>query len=252
VDQMGTREMSGSDQAERLAQTEREPRDAVAIGMLHEIRHPIGAIRNFVSGGIERLGRAPLDLSAVRALLEEIRHEADRADVLAWRFLDVFSEAGRAEGSATVGEVLDQVVALLPSMVAGQPVVIERHLAPDLPRMAIGSAWMRQAVLSVMTNSLEATAEGRDPARLVARSRTLGDGRIELKIEDCGSGSDAADPERMFERGFSTKPDHAGIGLWVSRTIVEAHGGELQALKGRGGGLELVFRLPARKRTEQT
>jgi signal transduction histidine kinase len=205
-------------------------------GMAHEVRNPLAGIRSTVQlwQRLPAEARTPGSMDAVIAAV-------DRVNVLVTRLL-YFSRADVSQHrpvdlNQVVGESLD----LIEAEAVGQGVVVERNLAPDLPLVPGSAESLRQVVLNLITNALQAMPQG-GGLRCHTRRR---DQAIELRVTDSGLGIPEADWPRLFEPFFTTRPDGTGLGLALCREVVLQHGGQIELeATGLSGSTFLVV-LPA-------
>jgi signal transduction histidine kinase len=210
----------------------------LAGGVGHELRSPLGVMTNAVY--------------YLRAVLTELPgRSADYLDILDRQIetskkiiSDLLDYArvrpAQREPTALSGVVTD-VLAIAPR--SGKMTVL-RELAPDLPRALVDGDQVRQILLNLVTNALQAVAETPDP-RVIIRAAPAEGGRVVIDVEDNGPGVPTEDRQRVFEPLFSTKPKGIGLGLAVSRSLAIANGGDLEVEPRPGGGARFRLGLPA-------
>ncbi len=221
---------------QRLIQGER----LAALGEMsavvaHEVRNPLGVIFNSL-GSLRRLVRPTGD---AKMLLEIVEEEADRLNRIVGDLLD-FARPATPE---LVREPLERVVEdALAVALAQRPAAFEvaRELDPSLPAVPMDARLVRQAVLNVIVNALQAMPEG---GRLTVRTRAEGDEAV-LEIEDTGAGIPDEVRARIFEPFFTTKASGTGLGLAVVRRIVEGHGGTMVVRSRAGEGTVFGLKFP--------
>lgn len=212
--------------------------------IVHEIRNPLVSVKTF----LQLLPDRAEDPEFRQNFLEVASDELRRIE----RLLDVVLEQARpqtnAPGSDTdLASVVDSVVHLVAHRATDQGVRITRDLPDDLPPVPVSGDALRQVVLNLTLNAIHATPEG---GSLQIRAR--GNGPVEIRVEDEGPGVPPDLRERVFEPFFSTKPEApGGLGLAISRRIVEEVGGTLRVEDRPGGGAVFLVRLPAPTRTSQ-
>ncbi len=130
---------------------------------------------------------------------------------------------------------------------------LQLELAENLPPVQGDAVYLQQVVMNLLLNAFSAVESG-GPGRNQVLLRTLCDqeGAVSVAVSDTGTGFEAGDEDRLFEPFFTTKTEGLGIGLAVSRTIVEAHGGKLEAARNLDQGATFHFTLPVDVRLEQT
>ncbi len=210
--------------------------------IVHEVRNPLVSVKTFLQLLPENLD----DVEFRENFLSVVNDEVGRIE----RLLDAVLEQARpaqlgseAARRGSVGQALETVAGLLAHRAADAGVELAVDASPELPPVALPTDALRQVVLNLATNALEATSPGGD-VRLAARS--LGHA-VETSVADRGPGVPAALRRRVFEPFFSTKPGRpGGLGLAISRRIVEEAGGTLAVVERSGGGAVFRVRLPAK------
>jgi signal transduction histidine kinase len=146
-----------------------------------------------------------------------------------------------------VGELVSQVARLVSSDAIIRNVVIRLELAPGLPPVSGDRVQLQQVILNLLMNGLDAMRDSGEGERtLVLRTFRGGPpASVVVAVEDSGVGIDEADLEHIFHAFYTTKPEGLGMGLAIARSIVEAHGGRLEARNNPGRGATFSFTLPA-------
>jgi signal transduction histidine kinase len=145
-----------------------------------------------------------------------------------------------------LNEVIIEVFALAQSEARRNHVYLKRQIKNDLRLVRGDRVQLQQVILNLIVNGLEAIAKSKDGTReLIVRSDQDEDGKLIIAVSDSGEGVDAANLEHVFDAFFTTKPDGMGMGLAISRTIFEAHGGRLWATSNSPKGAVFQFTLPA-------
>ena len=146
-------------------------------------------------------------------------------------------------------DVVDDVVALAAAESAARRVAIRTDVAGDLPLVLGDRVQLQQVLLNLVVNGMDAMSKAEEAdRRLEIRGRPEthdGAQAITISVQDRGIGLQAGHTERLFEAFYTTKPHGMGMGLAISRSIIEAHGGRLWAESNRGPGATFSFRLPA-------
>ncbi|HKE12402.1 MAG TPA: ATP-binding protein [Myxococcota bacterium] len=206
--------------------------------IVHEVRNPLVSVKTFVQLLPERQDDPEFRIRFSEVVESELRRIE--------RLLDVVLEHARPRTAAppststAVAPVLDSVARLLAHRALERGVALSAHSPPDLPGVAMGEDALRQVVLNLALNAIDATPSG-GSVRLVAARASEG---IEVRVEDEGSGVPLALREQVFEPFFSTRRDRpGGLGLAISRRIVEEAGGLLTITDRIGGGSAFRFGL---------
>ena len=212
--------------------------------LAHEVRNPLAVLRSLVSLLPEQAGDPEFrerfaeiaggELARIERLLDSVLEQA----------AEPTSEAAPRAESCEIGEAIASVRGLLAHRAAAAGVRLESEVAPDLPRAALASDALRQVLLNLALNALDATPSGGD-VRVVARA--LGRA-VEVCVEDRGRGVPRALRRRVFEPFYSTAERPGGLGLAISQRLVEAAGGTLAIGDRPGGGSRFRVRLPVAER----
>ncbi|XXT24718.1 response regulator [Sorangium sp. So ce429] len=217
----------------------------LAASLAHELSQPLAAILSNAQAAERLLAHAPPDIAEVRAALADIMADDRRAGQVIQRMRAMLRKDELSVAALDLDELIREVVRLMASaaLLAGTTVRIE--LAPGLPRVRGDGIQLQQVLLNLLVNALDAVARRPPEARLVVvRTRRADGGRVELSVADSGDGIPPADLERVFEPFFTSKPQGLGVGLAISRSIVEAHGGRLWAEHCPGEGATFRCALP--------
>jgi signal transduction histidine kinase len=211
-------------------------------GVAHEVRNPLAGIRSTV-----QLWQRMPDTARTVESIDAVVAAVDRLNAIVTRLL-FFARADSTEQrpvdlNRLVGESLDLVAA----QAAGQGVALERDLAADVPDLPGSANALRQLVLNLINNALQAMPRG---GRLHCSTRALDDGTLELCVADTGHGIPEADRAHLFEPFFTTRSDGTGLGLALCREIVENHRGRI-ALQNTGPeGTTFSVRFPVGRKGE--
>ncbi len=231
---------------ENLAMVARMNR-ASALGELiaslaHEINSPLGAILSNAEAAQGSLSRR--DEAEARACVDDIVHDATRAGEVIRRIAAVLRPE-QVPAPLDLGASIRHALGLLDAVARDRGVAVDVEIAPALPRVDTDPVQLVQVVVNLVMNALDAVA-GEPPSRRRIRvsAGSRGDG-VALRVEDSGPGVPPADRARVFDPFFTTKPRGVGMGLSVSRSIVEAHGGSISVSDAKDGGAAFEVVLPA-------
>jgi signal transduction histidine kinase len=211
----------------------------IAAGFAHELGNSLNVIRGFASMATREL---PAD-HPNRPDVDAIRREVTRAASLIERFL-VFARARTTNPQVQeIGHILQEVVEVVGP--AAAQARVERHieLAPDLPMVRADSELLRQAVLNLCVNAIQAMQESGKGGSLTVRARREAAGVV-VEVTDDGPGMDPETVKHAFEPFFTTKAAGTGLGLAIVRQAAEAHGGQVEVESERGKGATFRIRLP--------
>jgi two-component system, LuxR family, sensor kinase FixL len=218
----------------------------LASAITHELRQPLGAILCNAEAAEIFLERDPQERDELRAILSDIRADDQRAIGVIERLRALLQRRSLTPRAISItDEVLEPVRALARSDATARDVRLLIDATDSLPLVRGDPVHLQQVLLNLVLNALDAVADQpADRRQVTVRAQRHGEFALEIGVDDLGSG---IDPERMrhlFEPFFTTKPDGMGIGLSISRTIVEAHGGRIWAENNSGEGATFRFTLP--------
>lgn len=217
----------------------------MSASIAHEVNQPLTAVITSSNAGLRWLAADPPNLSKARQAFERIIGDANRASSVVGRVRNL---SKRAEPEATwldPAAIVDETVALSRGELDRHHITVRTRTDDDLPLVLADGIQIQQVLLNVILNAIEAmenTPGGqREMAIEVSRQAS---GFVQFSITDNGHGILPAQADRIFDAFQSTKPDGMGIGLTVSRSIVEAHGGRIGVRARADGGTEFHFTLP--------
>jgi len=189
------------------------------------------------------------DMDEVRAILADIRKDDQRAGNVIDRMRGLLKRRDLNKRPLDVGEFVGEVAALVRSDAAARHVKLEFSVADNLPPVYGESVHLQQVLLNLIVNGMDALDEAKSDDRRVAVTAALdGTNTVEIAVSDSGPGVPADKLKNIFDPFFTTKPNGMGIGLPISRTIIEAHNGRLWAENGNAGGASFRFTLPIAKK----
>lgn len=232
-------------QQEQLAHVQRlRTIEGMASQLAHEINQPLGAIVNFANGLTTRLRKGEVDPEGMSAAAAQIREQGMRAGEVIRRLRGfVRKEAARRE-YADLNHLVQESARLVEPEAEGNGIVIRFRLEAKAPLTQVDRVQIEQVIVNLLRNAVDSIVETRDGAGEIAIETVLVGEAIQVAIRDTGTGLPAGGDEKLFEPYFTTKPDGLGMGLSISRSIIEAHGGSLWAERNDTRGMTFLFRLP--------
>lgn len=215
----------------------------LATNLAHELNQPLGAITSYV-GGLTRMLRHNLDREEAIGVLKKIAEQAQTAAEIVRSVRDFIGRSQRQHLPIDMNKVIEKCLNLTESRIEQMETEVETDTATRLPPVSGSAVQIEQVLINLITNALEAM-EGRSPQRrrLVMESRHEGE-YVLLAVKDSGQGIAADQLGRIFDPFHTTKHDGMGMGLSISRSIVEDHGGRLWAESKAGKGTTFYIRLP--------
>jgi PAS domain S-box-containing protein len=217
----------------------------LAASLAHEIKQPIsGAITN-ANLGLRKLGRDEPDLDEVRAAVTRMVRDAQRAAEIIDKIGSQFEKGSENRAVFDVNEIIRETFALLRGEAVRYNISVRTALADDLPQIVGDRVQLQQVAMNLIVNSIEAMKDVDGTRELVIRSEQGESGQIQVSFTDTGKGFPPQSAEQIFDPFFTTKPHGTGMGLRISRKIIESHGGRLWAEAATGRGATFQFTLPA-------
>ncbi|MFM0342122.1 trifunctional serine/threonine-protein kinase/ATP-binding protein/sensor histidine kinase [Paraburkholderia fungorum] len=217
----------------------------LTASLAHEINQPItGAITN-ASACLRWLDRDKLDLDEVRAAVTRIVKDGERATQIIGRIRARFEKGALNREVFGINEIIRETVGLLRGEAVRYDISVRKELAADLPRTVGDRVQLQQVVMNLIVNSIEAMKDVDGIREMVIRSQQAENEQILVSVSDTGMGVPAQLAEPIFDPFFTTKPHGTGMGLRISRSIIESHGGRLWVTGAPGRGASFQFTLPA-------
>jgi signal transduction histidine kinase len=218
----------------------------LSLKVAHEVRNPIAAIElnaELVGDLVRERGGA--DMEEAATLVTAIREQVNALDAITEEYL-AFARFPRPQyDEDSVNEMVAALVEFVRPVAARQGSTVEATTDQTVPPMAIDRTLLRQSILNLVKNGLEALGRG---GKLTVSTRRVDD-HVEIAIQDTGPGIASDVGKRLFEQFFTTKPQGTGLGLYISRQIIEEHGGTLRWESAPGAGTTFTATLPI-KRTQ--
>jgi C4-dicarboxylate-specific signal transduction histidine kinase len=220
----------------------------LTASLAHELNQPLTGILSNAQAAQRILGSDGADLAEIREILGDIVADDKRAGEVIHRLRGFLKKSNLELSALDIGELVSQVARLVSSDAIIRNVAIRLDLAPGLPPVCGDRVQLQQVILNLLMNGLDAMREPGDSERaLVLRTFSTDPGQVVVAVEDSGVGIDEADLDHVFHAFYTTKPEGLGMGLAIARSIVEAHGGQLNARNNPTGGATFSFTLPAIK-----
>jgi two-component system, LuxR family, sensor kinase FixL len=217
----------------------------IAAGVAHEVNQPLAAITNYAWACNRLLGASVPDIAEVRTALQEIGTQAVRAGDAIRRLRRLARTPDMRRESTSLNTLIGEVADLVRSDATRHEVRYELDLAEHLPPLNLDSGQIQQALLNLLWNALHALSRSAtSPRQVRIGTRINVERQVEIDVCDNGPGVPQEYSGRLFEPFFTTKPEGTGLGLAMSRTIAEAHGGTLQYRANTPSGACFVMRLP--------
>jgi PAS domain S-box-containing protein len=217
----------------------------LTASLAHELSQPIsGAITN-ASVCLKSLERDEPDMDTVRKAVTRIARDGQRAAQIIGRIRSQFEMGALNREVIDVNEINRETVALLRSEAVRHNISVRTELAADLPQIVGDRVQLQQVAMNLILNSIESMKEVDGKREMVIQSQRAESERILVSVSDTGVGFPPQEAEKIFDPFFTTKPHGTGMGLRISRSIIESHGGRLWAVGFPGRGATFHLNLPA-------
>jgi C4-dicarboxylate-specific signal transduction histidine kinase len=217
----------------------------MTASIAHEVNQPLTGIVANAGTCLRYLAAEIPDLEEVRQYLGYIARDGKRAAEVISRIRALVNRVPERRERLDLNESIFEVIALTQTELRRNPVDLQTNLASGLPQIPADRVQLQQVVLNLIVNALEAMNEaGERPRTLVVNSGTSTSNEVFVEVRDSGPGLDEANLERLFRSFYTTKAQGMGMGLSISRLIVEAHGGRLWATGNKPHGAVFRFTLP--------
>jgi len=217
----------------------------LTASIAHEVNQPLAAIVADANASLNWLAATTPDLDSIRRALDAIVKDGHRAADVIQRIRQLMSKNEPHRARLDVNDVIRDVVPLVRSEMLSHQVSLRVDLAPVFLPVLGDRVQLQQVLINLVMNGLEAMAGLEDrPRELVIRSRPPEGDRVLVAVEDAGVGIDPDSVTQLFNAFFTTKPDGMGMGLSISRSIIEGHGGRLWATPNATHGATFHFALP--------
>jgi PAS domain S-box-containing protein len=214
----------------------------LAASIAHDIKQPITAALASAEICLRELDHPLPDIDGLRDAATVMSREVTRATEILDRLRALYTRGAPRQDPVDMNDLVNEMVALLDREATVRRVPILTELDPTLPPISGDRVQLQQVLLNLMLNALEATHAS--SGELSIRTQRHADGHVEIAVTDSGIGLPAEHGERVFDAFFTTKPQGIGMGLAISRAIVEAHGGALWATANPTAGTTFRFILP--------
>jgi PAS domain S-box-containing protein len=217
----------------------------LAASIAHELNQPLSGIITNAGTCLRMLAADPPNVDGARETARRTIRDGNRAAEVITRLRALYGKKDPTTESVDLNEATREVLALSLSELQRRRVIVRQELADDLPFVTGDRVQLQQVILNLIRNASDAMSDVDDrPRQLLIRTERDEDDRVRLTVQDAGVGFDPQAADRLFESFYTTKNDGMGIGLSVSRSIIESHHGRLWATLNNGPGAAFSFSIP--------
>jgi PAS domain S-box-containing protein len=213
----------------------------MAASLAHEIKQPIAAAITSANSCIEWLAHEPPNLDRARAAAARIDKYGNRAADIIDRIRSLYKKSPPQRELVDVNGIIEEMLTLLKGEATRYPIAMRTELGAEIPKIMADRVQLQQVFMNLMLNAIEAMKDS--GGELTVKSQ-LQDGQLQFSVSDTGVGLPTEKMDQIFSAFFTTKPQGSGMGLAISRSIVESHGGRLWATANSGRGATFHFTLP--------
>lgn len=237
-------------QAELARVTRMSAMGALAASISHEVNQPLAAVVTNADACMMWLSSNPPNLEEARAAVDSIAQQGTRASEVIRHIRAMFTKATPEKTKLRVNDLIRDVSVLIEGAALRNSVELQTELGADLPETTGDRVQLQQVIVNLVLNGIEAMSEVADrPRRLVIRSSAQNSDEVLVAVRDSGVGIPPKNEKRIFDAFFTTKAQGMGMGLSISHSIIEAHGGRLWASSNSDHGATFQFTLPADRKT---
>jgi C4-dicarboxylate-specific signal transduction histidine kinase len=217
----------------------------LTASIAHEVLQPLAGVTTYADAGLRWLAGSPPHLDEVRACLDRISRDVERAGEVIARIRALVKKSALTKAWLDLNEAIQEALAMVEFEAAHHEISVRTELAAGLPSVQGDRVQLQQVVLNLVMNGIDAlkVVTGR-PRTLLITSRPHESEDVLVAVQDSDIGLEQQNMGRLFEPFYTTKPERMGMGLRISRSIIEAHGGRLWAASNAGPGITVQFTLP--------
>ena len=217
----------------------------LTASIAHELNQPLSGIVTNASTCMRMLAADPPNVDGARETARRTIRDGNRASEVITRLRALFGKKETTNESVDLNDATREVLALSSSELHRNQVILQQELADDLPTVTGDRVQLQQVILNLLRNASDSMCGVDDrPRQLLIRTERGEGDHVRLTVKDAGVGFASQSADRLFESFYSTKNDGMGIGLSVSRSIIESHHGRLWATPNNGPGVTFSFSIP--------
>ena len=213
----------------------------LAASLAHEIKQPISAAMTDARTCSRWITRDHPDLAEAQAAASRVVKDVARASEIIGRVGSLFKKDSLQREEVDINELIQEMIALLRSEASKHSILIDSDFSVDLPPIMADRVQLQQVLMNLMLNGIEAMKSMNTPGKLTIKSQQDDSGQLLISVMDTGVGVPAEKLDQIFNPFFTSKPEGTGMGLPISRSIIQSHGGRLCAIPNDGRGATFQF-----------
>jgi C4-dicarboxylate-specific signal transduction histidine kinase len=217
----------------------------LTASIAHEVNQPLAGVVTNANAATRWLNFAPPNLDEAREAVQRIARDGARASEVIQRIRAILKKSEPSRSPVNLNALIEETVALTQPELKHEKVLLRMELSPQLPLVLVDRVQLQQVLLNLFVNALDSLSSVFDRTRILrVRTEQIEPQSVQVAVEDSGAGINVPNIEHLFEPFYTTKSHGLGLGLSISRSIVEAHGGRLWATPNDGRGATFQFSLP--------
>jgi len=223
--------------------------EAATAAIAHEVKQPLGAMSLNCDAALECLKSMPIDVEELRSCLTDVKNDNNRANEIVTGIRALFKTAAPQRSMVEINRLAREVLRMVENDLHVHGVSISTELQEDVPQVRADPVQLQQVILNLVRNAIDAIAIGPTTTRAI-RLITTSDGKsvVSLYVQDTGPGVSTKNETQIFDPFFTTKISGMGLGLSISRRIIEDHGGDLRLAETTSKGCIFEITLPVNER----
>jgi C4-dicarboxylate-specific signal transduction histidine kinase len=219
--------------------------DEATAAIAHEIKQPLGSMSLNCDTALECLKAAPLDLEELRSCLTDVKKDNNRANEIVVAIRALFKTTARQKTMVEINRLVREVLKMVENDLRVHEVIVSTEFQEDVPQIMADPIQLQQVILNLVKNAIDAIAIGPTTMQAIRLITTYdGNSVVSLYVQDSGPGIATENETQLFDPFFTTKPSGMGLGLSISRRIIEDHGGNLRLAETSSKGCTFEIALP--------
>ena len=223
----------------------------LTASLAHEVNQPIAAASTNANTCLRWLAGDTPNIEEARAAATRIMKDGKRAGEIISRIRQLFKKGTSQRELVDMNEIIREMIVLLRGETTRYNILVGTDLAADLPQVMADRVQLQQVLMNLMINGIEAMKDADGTRELAIRSQRIQNEEVVVSVTDSGVGLPPQQTEQIFNAFFTTKPHGTGMGLRISRSIIESHGGRLCAAANSPRGARFYFTLPTNAKAHE-